>query len=254
MSINNNINKLKKRSKSISGKSGAFFYFTKDKKLILKSVTADEADVLKLMIKDYAHRLISTTHSYLARIYGAFKLSVAGSEPIIIIIMENLSRCFKNPLMFDLKGSTHERRESLTKYKDLDAMDRSRVYKDEDFMNCIQTININSIEAEKIFKSLELDTKLLETYEIMDYSMLVLFQETNSIENSPQSEIYNNFFRFGDFSGYVGVIDYFQTFTIRKKLENKFNQIKANNFSCIPPFHYRKRFLNMIANILNITL
>lgn len=243
---------IRKRSKSVSGKSGAFFYFTKDNNFILKSISKDELEVLKSMIKDYTQRLFSTVPSYLAKIFGVFKISIGSSSPVLLILMENLSKRFENPLIFDLKGSTHDRFSSLQVHNNMKSMPRDRIYKDVDFANTVKHLDLLENTGQSIMHSLTLDSELLENYEIMDFSMLLLIEEVqNKKESFAQSSRY---FRFNEFVSCIGIIDYLQCYTAKKRLENKLNAMKPNEtniYSCIPPASYRARFLKMAANIFS---
>ena len=103
MNIRENLEDIELRCKSVSGKSGAFFYFTKDQNYILKSINKDELEVLQSMILPYTERMLSNVTSLLAKIYGVFKISINSGEPSILILMENLTKRFKNPLTFERK-------------------------------------------------------------------------------------------------------------------------------------------------------
>ena len=175
------------------------------------------------MAKDYSARISEKSQSYLAKIYGVFKVVINSSHPIIIIIMENLSRFFTNPLNFDLKGSKHERRSTYTGYPNYRVMPRGRVYKDIDFANAFKQLYTENIDGSEILKSLELDTKLLEAYEIMDYSMLLLLEESNNCRNSLLHS--NNCFRSGELIGIIGIIDFLQNYSTRKRLETTLNTV-----------------------------
>lgn len=237
------------RCRSVSGKSGAFFYFTKNKQFIIKSIKPDEFKVLASMIKEYCDLVTVSDRSLLAKIFGVFKVTIDNSTPRMLVILENLSRHFHSPLIFDLKGSTHMRQSSQIDYKSFDFMPKTQVYKDKDFLNCYQN-RLSHKEGKSVFELLEQDTFLLEKHEIMDYSLLFLIEE---IKN-PRGSIINscNTFRMGNYICCVGIIDYLQNYSYKKKLEtqiNKFKKDQTSNFSCIPPDAYRTRFLKLMFDI-----
>ena len=65
-----------------SGKSGALFYFTKDKKYILKSISHREFKILigQKFLKDY-HRFMSTnSESLMTRFFGAYRFRYRNPE------------------------------------------------------------------------------------------------------------------------------------------------------------------------------
>ena len=205
------------------------------------------------MIKEYAKRLTTAPPSFFARIFGVFKVTISSSSPKFLIVMENLCERFDKPLAFDLKGSSHERKSTSIVYENFRYMPRDKIYKDLDFTASVREIKLPENIIQRIVSSLELDSQLLETYEIMDYSMLLFIEEM-----TPNNEILllsNRCFQFEEFVISIGIIDYLQGYSVRKKLETKFNALKpdqTNNYSCIPPDSYRQRFLYMVNHIFNI--
>ena len=201
------------------------------------------------MINEYSSRIRNTSSSLLTKIFGVFKVSVNNSTPKLLMIIENLTRNFENPLIFDLKGSTYMRRSSNIIYGDFDFMPKNQVYKDIDFLACFKQ-NFNYKEGKVVFNTLEIDTHLLEKYEIMDYSLLFIIEE---IKNPRDSMIRSgNFLRFGNYVCVLGIIDFLQNYSYRKKLETKINKLKKEepeNYSCIPPDAYRSRFLKLMFEI-----
>lgn len=250
MCLKENIIDLKSRCKGISGKSGAFFYYTIDKNFILKSVSQEELDVFLHMIKDYTKRLNSAVPSFLSKILGVFKIWVGSTSPTILILSENLCKEFKNPLMFDLKGSSHERKSSQEFYKDLKFMPRNTVYKDLDFCSSVRYIQLPESTAQGILRSLDQDTELLQSYELMDYSILLNIEDVEEEEVSGAQSY--RCFTFQNYRFCIGIIDYLQCYSARKKFETKINTLKPNEYhkySCIPPDSYRTRFLDMAKDI-----
>lgn len=54
------------------GKSGSFFFFSHDRKFIIKTMTDDELKTFKDMFSDLHQYLLKNPRSMLARIYGIF--------------------------------------------------------------------------------------------------------------------------------------------------------------------------------------
>ena len=203
------------------------------------------------MAKDYSKRLLFKIPSSLAKIFGVFKISIGSSSPIFLVLLENLSKGLEAPLIFDLKGSTHNRQASFEKYSDFNSMPRDKIYKDLDFLLLAKTFTLSSDASERITRSLELDSELLESYEIMDYSLLLLFERVREKHNRLLTE--KNYFFFEGYIVRIGIIDYLQGYSSRKRLETTINTLRSdesNNFSCIPPDLYKKRFLEMVKNII----
>ena len=59
-------------AKESAGKSGSFFFFSYDKKFILKTMNDNEMDIFIKMLPDYLDHFIKYPNSLLARIYGIF--------------------------------------------------------------------------------------------------------------------------------------------------------------------------------------
>ena len=103
-----------------SGKSGALFYYTKDKKYMLKSISGREFRQLIKILKDYHRHLETHPDSILVRFYGGYKLVWKNPDDkrcgyfnkktvSYIVVMDNLFKDFEVGLRFDLKGSIKSR-------------------------------------------------------------------------------------------------------------------------------------------------
>ena len=89
------------------GKSGSFFFFSHDKKFIIKTMTTSDMDTFKKLFKQYFHHINKHPNSFLARIYGIYTVKMEEIEPVSLILMGNTKRCDDRNLehVFDLKGS-----------------------------------------------------------------------------------------------------------------------------------------------------
>ncbi|OMJ75768.1 hypothetical protein SteCoe_25037 [Stentor coeruleus] len=257
LSSQDNFIDIETRCENIGGKSGAFFYYTSDKEFILKTVTKSELQVLKIMTEGYAKRITSSTQSYLAKIFGAFKIQSGKTKPFRVILMENLSSRMRYPLIFDLKGSQADRRVTHSSYRNIGQMPRTKVYKDIDFFNVMSKIQIDKKDMPELIKAIKLDTKLLQEYFIMDYSLLVIMQEMDMLRGSKVEG--NGFFNFDNYLVHIGIIDFLQTYNTKKKIESKYKTLKVGkrfSISAISPQPYRKRFLKLFKSVftLNMTM
>ena len=190
-------------------------------------------------------RVSTDNLSFLMQVYGIFKVSISKSSSTILMLMENLTRNFDGPLIFDLKGSTHQRSSSISLYSNFASMPRNKIYKDIDFFRLKKTIGI----SQRVIESIEIDSGLLEKFEIMDYSLLVII-ETISEKNQGVLK-FKNAIKFQDYIIRIGIIDFLQGYTSRKRIEKTINTLRlddTNSFSCVPPDIYRRRFLDMIRD------
>jgi 1-phosphatidylinositol-4-phosphate 5-kinase len=108
------------------GKSGSFFYFSRDYRFIIKTIRAVEHKWLRTVLKDYyqhvrdnPHTLISRSvfpwsaygvfvaHPELYRFYGLHRIKLPRGRKIHFVIMNNLFPAHRDiHETYDLKGST----------------------------------------------------------------------------------------------------------------------------------------------------
>ena len=70
-----------------SGKSGSFFFFSYDKKYIIKTMTEGDLSTFLKIFKDYTFHLLDNPHSILARIYGVYTVKMENIEPVHVVLM-----------------------------------------------------------------------------------------------------------------------------------------------------------------------
>lgn len=98
------------------GKSGSFFFFSHDKKFIIKTLQTQEKKALLEMLDSYIDHIVnSDNRSLLVRIYGLFTIESSYFSNLDVILMENINNNF-HPMnsklyTFDLKGSYINRRD-----------------------------------------------------------------------------------------------------------------------------------------------
>ena len=103
-----------------AGKSGSFFFFSHDRKFLIKTMRKKELKVMLKILPDYIRHFKKNPNSLLVKIFGVFTLKKSGMSPVYIMLMENTMR-FKDPkqlnYVFDLKGSMVDRKVSgMTKH------------------------------------------------------------------------------------------------------------------------------------------
>ena len=72
------------------GKSGSFFFFTHNKRLIIKILQNEEKKVIENFLDNYAKYLENNPESYLLRIYSLFELKVPGLAKTYAILIPNV--------------------------------------------------------------------------------------------------------------------------------------------------------------------
>ncbi|XP_063213429.1 phosphatidylinositol 4-phosphate 5-kinase type-1 alpha isoform X3 [Chroicocephalus ridibundus] len=154
---------------SNSGASGSLFYVSSDDEFIIKTVQHKEAEFLQKLLPGYYMNLNQNPRTLLPKFYGLYCVQ-AGGKNIRIVVMNNLlPRSVKMHLKYDLKGSTYKRRASQK--------EREKVfptYKDLDFMQDIPDgLFLDSDMYNALCKTLQRDCLVLQSFKIMDYSLLV---------------------------------------------------------------------------------
>ncbi len=73
-----------------AGASGSFFFFSQDRKFIIKTMTQKELDRFLRMLPYYEIHLSETKKSLLARIYGVYTIKMESyGQNINIVLMAN---------------------------------------------------------------------------------------------------------------------------------------------------------------------
>ncbi|KAF7669747.1 hypothetical protein LDENG_00146920 [Lucifuga dentata] len=151
------------------GASGSLFYVSNDDEFIIKTVQRKEAEFLQKLLPGYFMNINQNKRTLLPKFYGLYCVQ-AGGKNIRIVVMNNLlPRIIHMHLKYDLKGSTYKRRVSLKEREKA-----LPTYKDLDFIQdlpdglLLEAENYNALS-----KTIQRDCLLLQSFEIMDYSMLM---------------------------------------------------------------------------------
>ena len=71
-----------------AGASGSFFFFSEDRKFIIKTMSSKEVAHMQRILESYMGH-ISDQESYMAKILGIFTVKMDRFTPISVLIMEN---------------------------------------------------------------------------------------------------------------------------------------------------------------------
>lgn len=313
--------------KFTEGKSGSFFYFTQDRRYIIKTVSASEEKVLKNFAREYYRHMKNNPDSLIVRLYGLYQVQLAWEQKYIsVVVMENIfysPQHLKIHEKYDLKGSTVGRRV----LKGGEAPTSSKTLKDIDLQ---KKIYVGLENKTLLMEQLRKDVNFLTDHNIMDYSLLLGIHDHSRDRNykslSTGNTITNDGFEIvtrsrnpslscphgrqvgcsdeeetlmstgdlpwfrQDFGGlrsytphhpvhdkseeayfpnmydsiniddlpvatyYLGMVDIFQKYNIRKKAERfwktKFQQLNPNGISVTDPVTYANRFLDFVSTKL----
>lgn len=151
------------------GASGSLFYVSRDDEFIIKTVQHKEAEFLQKLLPGYFMNLNQNKRTLLPKFYGLYCVQ-SGGKNIRIVVMNNLlPSTVKMHLKYDLKGSTYKRRASVK--------ERGKAvptFKDLDFIqDTPEGLILEGETFNAVCKTIQRDCLLLQSFKIMDYSLLV---------------------------------------------------------------------------------
>ncbi|XP_037021036.2 phosphatidylinositol 4-phosphate 5-kinase type-1 gamma isoform X2 [Artibeus jamaicensis] len=166
------------------GASGSLFYVTSDDEFIIKTVMHKEAEFLQKLLPGYYMNLNQNPRTLLPKFYGLYCVQ-SGGKNIRVVVMNNiLPRMVKMHLKFDLKGSTYKRRASKKEREK-----SSPTYKDLDFIQDMpEGLLLDADTFSALVKTLQRDCLVLESFKIMDYSLLLGVHNIDQQERERQAE------------------------------------------------------------------
>ncbi|CAG8495811.1 13415_t:CDS:10 [Funneliformis mosseae] len=217
---------------SSGGKSGSAFLKTRDDRLVMKQMSRNEVEAFsKFAPKYFEYMSDALVHlpTVLAKIFGFYRIGFRNDHSgknmkIDVIVMENLFYERKVSKIFDLKGSMRNRHVQSTGRQ-------NEVLLDENLLELIMNekpLYLREHSKKLLHESLFNDTLFLARHNVMDYSLLVGFDEE-------KHELV------------VGIVDIIRTFTWDKKLES---WVKESGFlggggkepTIVSPRQYKNRF------------
>jgi hypothetical protein len=72
-----------------AGSSGSFFFFSHDRKFIIKTMTKSELDLYLTKLPEFSDHFISNKNSLLAKIFGVFTVNTEHMKEVHVMLMEN---------------------------------------------------------------------------------------------------------------------------------------------------------------------
>lgn len=72
-----------------AGRSGSFFFFSHDRKFIIKTMTKDELDLYLKVLPKFGEHYKSNENSLLAKIFGVFTVNTEHMSNVHVMLMEN---------------------------------------------------------------------------------------------------------------------------------------------------------------------
>lgn len=172
------------RELSNPGASGSIFYLTKDDEFILKTVSAKEAEFLQKLLPGYYMNLQQNPKTTLPKFFGMFCYQ-CNQKNIRLVVMNNLlPSSIRMHLKFDLKGSSYKRQASRHEKEK-----KSPTFKDLDFLELLpEGLLLEPDTYTALVSTMRRDCRVLESFKIMDYSLLVGIHNIDHAAKEKESE------------------------------------------------------------------
>jgi len=218
---------------STNSKSGEMFFISHSGKFIIKSISDAEGKGLEAILPSYVKHLSGEEGSILGLYVGLYRIDMgSGLGQRYFTIMRSV---FDSPVqmshMYDLKGSTHNR-----KVKD----QSEKVRKDEDWISDGCRLAVSAEDAAALEKMHARDTAFLSESSIIDFSVLIGIAEIQD-----EGEIPSHAWRSVDKSKcyFIGIVDVLIEYGLRKRLEHLLHTVKGvgQTASVTDPASYAKR-------------
>lgn len=173
------------------GKSGSYFYYSRDFRFIIKTIRHSEHKLLRRILRQYYSHVKANPDTLISQIYGLHRVKISPGRKIHFLIMNNVfPALYQIHERYDLKGSmlgreyTPDPRKSIVVYKDLDWLRKHK------------RIVLGHERRERLVKQLDIDVKFLEKVNVMDYSLLVGIHD-RSQGNAALDDALRKFAQFG---------------------------------------------------------
>lgn len=152
------------------GKSGSFFYFSRDYRFIIKTISHSEHKFLRSILFQYHQHVKANPHTLLSRFYGLHRVKLPRGRKIHFVIMNNLFPPHRDiHETYDLKGSAFGR-----EYPEEKALKNPKaVLKDKNWVNRGRTLELGPEKRALFSEQLRRDMEFLKAMKVMDYSLLV---------------------------------------------------------------------------------
>lgn len=173
------------------GKSGSFFYYSRDYKYIIKTIHHSEHIHLRKHLEEYYHHIKQNPDSLICQFYGLHRVKMPISfenkikhRKIYFLVMNNLfPPDLKMNITYDLKGSTWGRFTKVDDKKLSDDVTYRPVLKDLNWLDSNERIKFGPLKKKKFLEQLKKDVDLLAKLNIMDYSLLLGIHDMDKVDS-----------------------------------------------------------------------
>ncbi|KAG0177198.1 Phosphatidylinositol-4-phosphate 5-kinase [Apophysomyces sp. BC1021] len=156
------------------GKSGSFFYYSRDYRFIIKTIHHSEHKFMRKILKQYYQHVRENPNTLLCRFCGLHRIKLPRGRKIHFVVMGNIFPGSKDiHQTYDLKGSTFGR---MTADEDVSKSPHA-VMKDQNWVKRGMRLELGPFKRSMLLDQLKVDVEasvwLLEHLNIMDYSLLI---------------------------------------------------------------------------------
>ncbi|XP_028402667.1 phosphatidylinositol 4-phosphate 5-kinase type-1 alpha-like isoform X2 [Dendronephthya gigantea] len=171
------------RELSNPGASGSLFYCSLDDQFIIKTVQHKEAEFLQKLLPGYYLNLNQNKRTLLPKFFGLYCYQCGGKNIRLSLMNNLLPSGYKIHLKYDLKGSTYKRKASKA-----ERAKSSPTLKDLDFMNDHPDgLLVDSDTYSALTKTIQRDCRVLESFKIMDYSLLLAIHNVDEASSEKRA-------------------------------------------------------------------
>ncbi|KAK6627082.1 hypothetical protein RUM44_009559 [Polyplax serrata] len=230
-----------------SGASGSVFYLTHDDEYILKTAQHREGDFLLKLLPGYYLNLTQNPRTLLPKFFGFYCYSGLAKNLRIVVMNNIIPSSISIDQRYDIKGSTTKRKATILELKK-----PFPTYKDLDFIeHHPDGIFLDPETYAEFVKALQRDCRVLESFKIIDYSLLLAVHRVDRTVAKPDtlpSGIPAWTATGDELLLYVGIIDILQSYQFRKKMEHTLKSMiyEKDSISVHRPDFYSQRFQNFI--------
>lgn len=176
------------RQLSNPGASGSIFYLTDDDEFIIKTVQKKECEFLQKLLPGYYMNLSQNPRTLLPKFFGLYCFHYNAKNVRLVAMNNLLPSDIKMHAKYDLKGSTFRRKASKA-----ERQKSSPTFKDLDFMDHHPNgIFLETDKYNALIKTIQRDCMVLESFQIMDYSLLVGIHNLDSAAIEKREERIRN--------------------------------------------------------------
>lgn len=241
-------------------------YVTMDNQFLMKTCSKEEADFLKVLFPGYFLNFTQHPESLLPKYFGLFSYA-KGAKTVRLLIRNNLLPTTVNfQDMYHLKGSTYSKRWSGIKegeHESYITCSGNTSLKDLDFMeHCPDGYYLEGQTYEALMNSVSRDCKMLESYRIMNYYLVLGIctpsQNTSQLACEGQGNNFESSMRpFMAFTStgepvylYLGFENILQSYNFKRKFEKLAKSVvyKSSTVSISRPDIYSLRIKEFLKN------